>query len=75
MVFIAWDSNVNREIWKLDERVVLDRFMKDEELWATQIRAEQGVASGNARRLKEQIERLTYHNVSGSRGCSKSRLP
>jgi hypothetical protein len=40
-----------------------DRFLTENAAWSTQIRAQQAVAVGNVRRLKEQVERLTVHKV------------
>ena len=38
--------------------------MEENEAWAIQIRAQQGVAAGNVRRLKERIEHLTTFKVN-----------
>ncbi|WWC60665.1 uncharacterized protein I303_103240 [Kwoniella dejecticola CBS 10117] len=60
-VMLEWSAGAKREIWKLDERVVLDRFMKSNATYAAQKRAHQSVMAGNARRTQEKIDRLTTH--------------
>ncbi|WWC88215.1 uncharacterized protein L201_003120 [Kwoniella dendrophila CBS 6074] len=60
-VMLDWSPGAKREIWKLDERVVLDRFMKHNATYAAQKRAHQSVMAGNARRTQDKIDRLTTH--------------
>lgn len=40
-----------------------DRFTRENAKRSFQIRADQAVASGEARRVKEKIEKLSNHNV------------
>jgi len=61
---IGWQPNGKRELWKLDQKVVIDRYMTKNVPWAMNIRAKTGVAQGNARRWKEKKDRLTTHDVS-----------
>lgn len=42
-----------------------DRFTRENAKRSFQIRADQAVASGEARRVKEKIEKLSNHNVGG----------
>ena len=37
--------------------------MTENAVWAAQIRAKEALAIGNARRLKERLDRLRMHNV------------
>ncbi|WWC68303.1 uncharacterized protein I206_102227 [Kwoniella pini CBS 10737] len=60
-VMLEWSAGAKREIWKLEQRVVLDRFMKTNASYAAQKRAHQSVMAGNARRTQEKIDRLTTH--------------
>ncbi|WRT66035.1 uncharacterized protein IL334_002986 [Kwoniella shivajii] len=60
-VILDWTPAATREVWKLDERVVLDRFMKSNAAYAAQKRALQSVMAGNARRTQEKIDHLTTH--------------
>ncbi|KAK6907823.1 hypothetical protein I203_101824 [Kwoniella mangroviensis CBS 8507] len=60
-VMLEWGSGAKREVWKLEERVVLDRFMKSNATYSAQKRAHQSVMAGNARRTQEKIDRLTMH--------------
>jgi len=70
LVQIGWYPNGKRELWKLDQKIVIDRYMTENMAWSMNIRAKTGVAQGNARRQKEKIDRLTTHNVSQLRGKS-----
>nr|XP_019050735.1 hypothetical protein I302_01176 [Kwoniella bestiolae CBS 10118]OCF29665.1 hypothetical protein I302_01176 [Kwoniella bestiolae CBS 10118] len=60
-VMLDWAHGAKREVWKLEERVVLDRFMKSNATYSAQKRAHQSVMAGNARRTQEKIDRLTMH--------------
>jgi hypothetical protein len=64
VVMIGWQPNGKRELWKLDQKIAIDRYMTKNVAWAMNIRAKTGVAQGNARRWKEKKDRLTTHNVS-----------
>lgn len=64
VVMIRWQPNGKRELWKLDQKIVIDRYMTQNVAWTMNIRAKTGVAQGNARRSKEKNDRLTTHNVS-----------
>ncbi|EIW73085.1 hypothetical protein TREMEDRAFT_59247 [Tremella mesenterica DSM 1558] len=48
-----------RTLWEMDERVVLDRFLKVHATRSTQIRAQQSLAKANVKRLKEKLEEIT----------------
>ncbi|WVR05535.1 hypothetical protein IAU60_002553 [Kwoniella sp. DSM 27419] len=73
-VFIDWQRMAPREVWKLEERVTLDRYMKDNAAWAAQRRAHQSVMAGNARRVQEKIDRLTMHEGNDYQQSLKSHL-
>ena len=45
--------------------LMTDRFTRENAKRSFQIRADQAVASGEARRVKEKIEKLSNHNVGG----------
>ncbi|TYJ52661.1 hypothetical protein B9479_006710 [Cryptococcus floricola] len=49
------------ELWNLDEKVVLDRFLERNKLWAANRRGLQGVAEGNLRRGEKNMEKLLKH--------------
>lgn len=51
----------------------LDRYMKENQVWATQLRAQQSVAAGTVRRLKERLEALTMYQVSRDTFCVLNR--
>ncbi|WWD18247.1 hypothetical protein CI109_102697 [Kwoniella shandongensis] len=61
-VMIGWNAGAAREIWKLEETVILDRFMKSNAAYSAQKRAMQSVSAGNVRRTQERIDHLTVHN-------------
>lgn len=69
VVMIGWSQNGKRELWKLDQKIVIDRYMTKNVAWAMNIRAKTSVAKGNARRWKEKIDRLTTRDVSSHNGC------
>ncbi|KAK1927718.1 hypothetical protein DB88DRAFT_479018 [Papiliotrema laurentii] len=60
-VRLMWDYNSLREPWKIEEKVVLDRFLRTNAQRSANIRAQQSLAAGNIRRLKEKIDKLTMH--------------
>lgn len=65
-VMLQWGMG-KREPWKLEQKIVIDRYMTKNVPWALNLRAETGVSQGKARRLGEKLNRLTIYNVSGSR--------
>ncbi|OCF31828.1 hypothetical protein I316_06426 [Kwoniella heveanensis BCC8398] len=60
-VFIDWAYGAPRDVWRLDERVVLDRYLKANAAYAAQKRAHQSVMAGDARRMREKINNMTMH--------------
>ncbi|WVF71016.1 hypothetical protein IAT40_005812 [Kwoniella sp. CBS 6097] len=60
-VFIDWAYGAPRNVWRLDERVVLDRYLKSNAAYAAQKRAHQSVMAGDARRMREKIDNMTMH--------------
>ncbi|WVQ96945.1 hypothetical protein IAU59_004054 [Kwoniella sp. CBS 9459] len=60
-VFIDWAYGAPRDVWRLDERVVLDRYLKSNAAYAAQKRAHQSVMAGDARRMREKITNMTMH--------------
>lgn len=63
VMFIAWEPNARRELLKLDQKLVLDRFMTKHQSWAMQSRALESMAAGEARRAQEAIDKLTRNKV------------
>ncbi|OWZ79421.1 hypothetical protein C365_01682 [Cryptococcus neoformans Bt85] len=61
-VYLDWKPSSAREIWQLDEEIMLDRFLQSNAAWAANKRGLQAVSAGNARRIKEKIESLTLHD-------------
>ncbi|KAK8865579.1 hypothetical protein IAR55_000723 [Kwoniella newhampshirensis] len=61
-VMLGWTPGSAREIWQLEETVVLDRFMTSNAAYAAQKRAMQSVSAGNVRRTQEKIDQLSLHN-------------
>jgi hypothetical protein len=68
MVMIGWAPNGKRELWRLDQKITIDRYMTKNVARAVNLRARTGVAQGNARRWKEKIDGLTSHDVRCSVG-------
>lgn len=52
----------------------LDRFMKENAARSAQLRAEQSLALGNARRLKDKLQTLTVHKVCLPWAATSARL-
>jgi hypothetical protein len=73
-MFIGWQPSAKRELLKLDQKLVLDRFMSKHQAWATQSRAVESMAAGDARRAQEAIDKLTKYNVCGSVVDTRSGL-
>lgn len=77
-VRLIWNHGATRELWKIDERVVLggctglscsftltvDRYLRQNAHRSIKIRAQQHAASSNARRTKDKINDLTQHKAS-----------
>ncbi|KIS01744.1 hypothetical protein L804_01623 [Cryptococcus deuterogattii 2001/935-1] len=61
-VYLDWKPSSAREVWKLDEEIMLDRFLQSNAAWAANKRGLQAVSAGSARRIKEKIESLTQHD-------------
>ncbi|ORX35476.1 hypothetical protein BD324DRAFT_632995 [Kockovaella imperatae] len=61
-VKLDWGYGAPRELWHLQDKIILDRFLKENSARTAQIRAQQGVVQGQIRRLKEKIDRLTVYN-------------
>ncbi|WVQ85746.1 hypothetical protein IAT38_007913 [Cryptococcus sp. DSM 104549] len=62
VVMVKWDPGAVKELWKLDETVVLDRFLSKNAAYAANMRGLQAVSAGNMRRTQEKIDQLTQHN-------------
>ena len=73
-VRLDWAYGSPRELWKLQDRIVLgtsprhslvlqssDRFLRENAARTAQVRAQQGVALGSMKRLKDKIEELSMH--------------
>ncbi|CAD6585338.1 MAG: hypothetical protein TREMPRED_004111 [Tremellales sp. Tagirdzhanova-0007] len=58
-VKLGWAVGATRELWKLEESVVLGRSPSRASWVDSQIRGQQAVAAGNVRRLKDKIDGLT----------------
>jgi hypothetical protein len=67
VMFIAWEPNARRELLKLDQTLVLDRFMTKHQAWAMQARAVESMAAGEGRRAQDAIDKLTRHKVGQER--------
>jgi hypothetical protein len=65
VTFIGWNPDAKRQLFKLDQKLVLDRFMTKNQGWAMNMRAQGSMAAGNVRRTQEAIDKLTKHDVSG----------
>ncbi|KAL0252987.1 hypothetical protein I308_102381 [Cryptococcus tetragattii IND107] len=61
-VYLDWKPSSAREVWKLDEEIMLDRFLQSNAAWAANKRGLQAVSAGSARRIKEKIESLTQYD-------------
>ena len=84
-VRLDWGYNAARELWKLEERVVLgarwtaagdcaklisvDRFLKENLNRTMNIRAQQAVAQGQVKRIKDKIDELRMRDVSCLHSC------
>jgi hypothetical protein len=62
-VMLRWGHG-KRELWKIEQKIVIDRYMTKNVAWALNLRAETAVAQGKARRLKEKLDGMTIYNVS-----------